>query len=512
MKNLHPVLKNSVRYLILTLFSLLLTAPFTNHCRAVERTDLSGTVTYNGNPVCAMVLANGKHMFTCSGDGSFELTDVPFDSNDEITLYVFCSGLAPYKAMLSDGATGMNVELSAGTGQQPVVDVAFIVESDSKTGWVDISGTIEKEGGTPLCAMVLANGQYMFTCNPVGEFALTVPLDGNGNIKLYGFCSGLLPYKETIDFDSWENAPLTPIPDTGQTTSYTDTFGEDSDYIINPHSYTKLDASGNALGSDATDWAMVKDNVTGLIWEVKTDDDGIHDGANSYTWQDAQDIFIAQLNSDAFGGYSDWRLPSIMELSMLIHSEIFTPTIDPTYFPEAAGSSYWSSTVYVDNTDSIWCGNFNNSIVWTEDKLESWSGVRVRAVRGGKTGLDSHYVDNGDNTVTDLNTGLMWQKTGTSDIAWEEALTYCENLELAGYDDWRMPSRNELQSIVDYSVSEPAINTSYFPEAMSSWYWSSTTDMAGTGYACCVHFRRGHVDYSVKSGTQYVRAVRGGQQ
>ena len=77
--------------------------------------------------------------------------------------------------------------------------------------------------------------------------------------------------------------PAGPVPDTGQTQSYTDTFGEDSDYLINPPSYTKLDANGNDLPNDATEWIMVRDNVTGLIWEVKTNDGSVHDKGKTYT-------------------------------------------------------------------------------------------------------------------------------------------------------------------------------------------------------------------------------------
>ncbi|MFH0730031.1 MAG: hypothetical protein V2B19_27275 [Pseudomonadota bacterium] len=68
------------------------------------------------------------------------------------------------------------------------------------------------------------------------------------------------------------------IPDTGQTISYTETFGEDSDYSVNPLSYTKLDANGNVLPDSASScWAMVKDNMTGLVWVNKTEDGSIHD-------------------------------------------------------------------------------------------------------------------------------------------------------------------------------------------------------------------------------------------
>ena len=62
------------------------------------------------------------------------------------------------------------------------------------------------------------------------------------------------------------------LPDTGQIQSYTESFGEDADYVIHPRSFTKLDRQGNPLPDAATASAMVRDNVTGLIWEVKTDD------------------------------------------------------------------------------------------------------------------------------------------------------------------------------------------------------------------------------------------------
>lgn len=162
----------------------------------LSRTAVTGTVTYNGTPVTAMVLANGKYMFTSGGEGRFDLTDVPLDAYGEITVYAFCSGLAPYKIILFAGAYNLEIEMSKNEGgKQLNVSIDDVSESSTKPGWYDISGTIENDSGTPLIAMVLANGQYMFTSNPVGEFNLTVPLDGIGQIKLFGFCSGLLPYK-----------------------------------------------------------------------------------------------------------------------------------------------------------------------------------------------------------------------------------------------------------------------------------------------------------------------------
>ncbi len=124
------------------------------------------------------------------------------------------------------------------------------------------------------------------------------------------------------------------LPDTGQTKCYDDTqeiscpqpggpfYGQDAQYVTNPQSYTKLDANGNDL-PDGTPWpwVMVRDNVTGLIWEVKTDDDSIHDKDNTYTWERAMD-FGTTLNAVQFGGCSDWRLPTAKELASIVDSSV----------------------------------------------------------------------------------------------------------------------------------------------------------------------------------------------
>ena len=122
------------------------------------------------------------------------------------------------------------------------------------------------------------------------------------------------------------------LPDTGQTKCYDDDgieidpcpspgedfYGQDANYApCNPHSYTTLGGG-----------TMVQDNVTGLIWEVKTDDDSIHDKDNTYTWQDAQDVFIDALNTAEFGGFDDGRLPTIKELSFIVNSDTYDSTID----------------------------------------------------------------------------------------------------------------------------------------------------------------------------------------
>ena len=162
--------------------------------------NINGTVTYNGSPVCTMVLANGQYMFTCSGDGSFNL-DVPLDPDTgQITVFSFCEGLAPFEQVIYPAeGQGMQIELAAGEGG-PGMEVTSTLTAINTT-WVRLEGTLSYNG-TPVCAMVLANGQYMFTCSGDGSYSLDVPLDpANGSVTLFSFCSGLPPYKYVYTSD-----------------------------------------------------------------------------------------------------------------------------------------------------------------------------------------------------------------------------------------------------------------------------------------------------------------------
>jgi len=202
-----------------------------------------------------------------------------------------------------------------------------------------------------------------------------------------------------------------PVPDTGQTKCYDDSgeipcpsagqsfSGQDGNYTMNPPSYTKLDSDGNTLPDSATSWAMVKDNITGLIWENKTDDGTIHDKDNTYTWYDSNassnggnagfpgngtdtEDFIKTLNDANFGGHADWRLPTIKELAYLVNNSIAYPgpTIDANSFSDTRSSFYWSSSTLADNIYSAWGMSFDYGY---DDNYGKNVHACVRAVRGG---------------------------------------------------------------------------------------------------------------------------------
>ena len=314
---------------------------------------------------------------------------------------------------------------------------------------------------------------------------------------------------------------ITPvkIPDTGQTSSYTDIFGEDSDYTIYPPSYTKLDTTGEELSDTAVDWAMVRDNVTGLIWEVKTDDGSIHDKDNTYDWLYARNQYPDELNKQAFGGYTDWRMPYIRELSYLVYPDNkydgsgIPPAIQALYFPNTAKDGFWTYDINDKLVDHAWYVNF----LWGDVFYDLWTEMKhVRAVRGDAEWEHDNYVDNGNGTVSDQYTGLMWQQdTADKRMTWESALSYCEDLTLAGYTDWRLPNRNELQSLVD---KQPDANgdiniAKVFPDTFMTYpYWTSTHQAVFPDSVWGVHFAFGNVVSNQQTyNLDYVRAVRTGE-
>lgn len=153
----------------------------------------------NGMPLCAMVLANGQHTFSCDEDGRYEL-DAPPDENGEITLFAFCDGFMPFRRTLtSDETSDFDINMSPAPANNP--DLTLTVQTETliaNSEWVKVRGAVFDENETPVCAMILANGQHIFSCDTVGEFELEVPLDNNGEITLFAFCDGFQPYKDIL--------------------------------------------------------------------------------------------------------------------------------------------------------------------------------------------------------------------------------------------------------------------------------------------------------------------------
>jgi hypothetical protein len=302
----------------------------------------------------------------------------------------------------------------------------------------------------------------------------------------------------------WPQATLlnNKIPDSGQVTCFNNSqvtdcteigssfFGQDAHYKSSAPTYR-----------DAGD-GTVRDLITGLLWQKK------HNPVRVNRVK-AENV----CNKMVLGGYRDWRLPSIKELfsiadfSGVTGQRYFINSIFDLEPPDASilrGDRFasthsvemmgqtWSSTSYVGpimnrRAPHSFFFNFLDGRI-KNAPTNGRNGLFYRCVRGDEWG-HNRFEDNLDKTVTDHFSALMWQQVDSGKSRnWQGAISYCENMELAGHDDWRLPNIKELQSIVDYRRNDPAIDANFFKQQdKQGWFWSSTThgdnpNMAG--YIC----------------------------
>jgi hypothetical protein len=125
-------------------------------------------------------------------------------------------------------------------------------------------------------------------------------------------------------------------------------------------------------------------------------------------------------------------------------------------------------------------------------------------IQAGVAWPDSRFTDNSDGTMTDNLTGLMWARNGNLPgwtKTWDQPLDYCNNLTLGGYNDWRLPNVNELESLINANLYDIAtwLNTQGFTDVQDRYYWSSTSYAGSTAYAWIVGMLGGSVYYGNKS-------------
>ncbi len=312
------------------------------------------------------------------------------------------------------------------------------------------------------------------------------------------------PIVDTNSKDYYNNEAIITIPQIGE-----EFYGQDANYSGNQPSYTN--------NEDGT----ITDNITGLMWEK--------DMGEKISYFDA----FTKANNSTLADYSDWRVPTIKELYSLIQfsgsvmgAETIEFFIDTTYFNQPIGNTdigereidaqTWSSTQYVGltmNGDTTVFGvNFIDGRIKGYPKYQPPTGtvsmtMYFRMVRGNSDYGTNSFIDNGDGTITDNATGLMWQQADDGvPRDWENSLSYAENLSLAGHSDWRLPNAKELHSIVDYTRSpqtsdSPAINPIFSVTQITDpdgnteqypYFWTSTSHLDGVNpYSSAVYFAFG---------------------
>lgn len=285
------------------------------------------------------------------------------------------------------------------------------------------------------------------------------------------------------------------------------------------------------LNGDGT----VTDLNTGLTWTSAV--------AGPISWSEAQ-TSAAALRT---GGHADWRVPTIKELYTLIDfgrgyfSTVATtsiPFLDTSRFAfaYAPGERFfdvqlWSSTAYVattmNNDATVFGVNFADGRIkgYPRDEPGSAGAVpqrmRVRYVRGPAYGAN-RFTDQGNGTVMDAATGLVWQQIDDGVVRpWREALAACVALTLGGATDWRLPNAKELHTIVDYTRAPAATGSAAIAPPLQvsrveSYFWTSTTIADGPadakyGKAVYVAFGRalGYMEMPPGSGRRQLLDVHG---
>lgn len=195
------------------------------------------------------------------------------------------------------------------------------------------------------------------------------------------------------------------------------------------------------------------------------------------------------------------------------------------------------ATLLADGTLPPCDPNANPSRLPASGQLVSYRAGDDGAVRAGAS---LQYADNGDGTITDLNTGLMWEKLsddGTihdrdTSYTWTQAfdvkIAALNAASFAGYGDWRLPNVKELQSIIAYSmaaITRPAVDPVFDTGCVAAcsvltcscaasesgaFFWTSTTVATDSSHAWVVYFHAGDVYDQSKDAAHFVRAVRGG--
>jgi len=297
------------------------------------------------------------------------------------------------------------------------------------------------------------------------------------------------------------------IVDTGQAKNYNATaeitapsageafYGQDAQFSGVQPSYTK-----------SSDGLTVKDNVTGLTWQQ-------NHSTSQVNWAEAKAVPTA-LNAANYGGYSDWRLPTIKELYSLWNGSSGWPYVNTNYFTvnytsemELSHAIFWSSTKYTglleSTIDPETGAEMAFGVNFGTGHIKAYAistGPRhlARCVRGDVYGVNN-FKNNSDGTITDQATGLMWaQADSGSGMDWEHALAFAQTKNAAtylGHNDWRLPNSKELQNIVDYTRSPgatdstkvgPAIDLLFSSTGITNeagtadypWYWTSTSAKA----------------------------------
>jgi len=255
---------------------------------------------------------------------------------------------------------------------------------------------------------------------------------------------------------------------------------------------TGADADFTTNTSDNT----VTDNVNGFIWHNET-------SPTAQTYSTA-----SYLCENSTLGSNTWRLPDISELEMIVnYGKSASPYLYDSFTNYVSGSYWTSRESYGTGSTYFWILNFGTGVQNTDVQDNS---NYYRCVSGEGSTLGTYTRDSSNGIVYDERTGLEWADQSLVSKTWTDALTYCSDLSYGGYSDWRLPNIKELNSIAYRANASPALST-VFQYPANNLFWSSTTYQITKTSAWGVDFSTGKGMTATKTGSNYVKCVRGGE-
>jgi hypothetical protein len=296
-------------------------------------------------------------------------------------------------------------------------------------------------------------------------------------------------------------------------------------------------AEAAGLGIQAQEWSCTRDNVTGLMWEIRPNQPGhLRDRSHRYHWYNSDgaanggaagsrggaacggtlpacntEAYVDRVNAIGLCGYTDWRLPTADELLSKAHFGGSDPTVDQQAFPDVplTGQGFWSGTPNAAASNSAWLVSMRLPVA--DRFAEKSTDLHVRLVRGEPTrAIDTASGETRPGCRADIHptaalgsafvlvdgvpdgyacqpeTGLLWRRcalgqnwTGdgcaqnANTVGWERALTDAAAFGET-WSDWRLPNVKELLSITERRCVSPAVDTRVFRDLPPGTLWSSS--------------------------------------
>jgi C1A family cysteine protease len=483
-------------------------------------------------------------------------TNITVTSQGKVTLYAWAKD--SNGAISSPVSATINVDTII-----PVVDT-FIVSATSANPTIPISAFSATDNNTGVTGYMITNTSTKpiatadgWTATAPASFTVT----SSGPNTLYawvkdaaGNVSNAKNAIVTVTIPDVNTATL--LPKTGQTACYAAGMtipclgtGQDGETLAGV-AWPTLRFADNG---DQT----ISDKLTGLVWTKNA-----YPAAKSISWQEALD-YIKSLNSNNYLGHNDWRLPNRNELGSLANNSLLPPTqaTTPNWLNKQGfinvQTDYWSSSSDISSPNSALMIDTFSGATYDLNKtvnfyVSAWpvrtgpAGSSVALAKTGQTGCYNsngvvidcrgtgqdgdlqagvawpamRFTGNSDQTMTDNLTGLAWAKDANSAATpkiWLEALSYIRTLNSSnylGHNDWRLPNRNELMSLVNAGQLNNAtwLNSQGFSNVQAYRYWSSSNLVSfQTTDSFSVNMSAGYLGNDDKNLKFYVWPVREGK-